>query len=115
MYRSEILAQQYHFDRVNVEVKALKLISKKQLYDFYKVIYLTFFNNFFVYEHKLINLYDLKEVLSIASLNRKKLGVHVVSSAVGGAAHPDTVKNTSDSPNEGQDLLPVPEDPSKVV
>lgn len=37
LFRSEILTQQYHFDRVNVEVKALREVSKNQLHNFYRV------------------------------------------------------------------------------
>lgn len=39
MYLSEINNQQYHFDRTNVEVEALKNVTKAQLYDFYKVLF----------------------------------------------------------------------------
>ncbi|XP_077296687.1 insulin-degrading enzyme-like [Arctopsyche grandis] len=89
--RSEILAQQYHFDRVNVEVKAMREITKNQLYHFYK------------------------DNLSILSPNRQKLSVHVISSAVGGSGHPDKVINTADTENSNSKLLPVPEDPSVMI
>ncbi|XP_077297857.1 insulin-degrading enzyme-like isoform X2 [Arctopsyche grandis] len=91
IFRSEILAQQYHFDRVNVEVKALRDVSKNQLHNFYK------------------------DILLISSPNRQKLGVHIISSAEGGAAHPDAVKDAVESESANSELLPVPEDPSLMV
>lgn len=36
-YWSEITAQQYHFDRVNVEVAYLRTLTKNDLIEFYKV------------------------------------------------------------------------------
>lgn len=39
MFLSEINNKQYHFDRINVEVEALKNVTKAQLYDFYKVYF----------------------------------------------------------------------------
>lgn len=39
IFRSEILAQQYQFDRVNGDVKVLQEVTKNQLYNFYKVCY----------------------------------------------------------------------------
>ncbi|XP_077297928.1 insulin-degrading enzyme-like [Arctopsyche grandis] len=91
IFISEILSQQYHFDRVNVDVKVLQEVTKKQLYDFYK------------------------NILSISSPNRQKLGVHIISSAEGGAGHPDTIIDTAESENPNSELLPVPEDPLKMV
>lgn len=37
-YWSEITAQQYHFDRVNVEVAYLRTLTKNDVIEFYKVI-----------------------------------------------------------------------------
>lgn len=42
MFWSEILSQKYNFDRVNIEVAYLKTITREQLFDFFKVLPLTF-------------------------------------------------------------------------
>ncbi|XP_018580177.1 insulin-degrading enzyme [Anoplophora glabripennis] len=60
-YWSEITAQQYHFDRANVEVAYLRTLSKNDIIEFYKGL------------------------LSHTADARKKLSVHVVSTAEGGA------------------------------
>ncbi|KAJ8935785.1 hypothetical protein NQ314_012635 [Rhamnusium bicolor] len=58
---SEITAQQYHFDRANVEVAYLRTLSKCDIIEFYK------------------------QLLKNNADSRKKLSVHVVSMADGGA------------------------------
>lgn len=61
IYWMEITAQQYHFDRANVEVAYLKTLTKQDVIDFYV------------------------EMLKAGSALRRKIGVHVVSSTEGGA------------------------------
>ncbi|XP_077297040.1 insulin-degrading enzyme-like [Arctopsyche grandis] len=88
---TEIESQQYHFDRENVEVKALRDVTKNQLYNVYK------------------------DILSISSPSRRKLSVHMISSAKGGAGNPDTVIGIIKSENSNAELLPVPEDHSVMI
>lgn len=61
IYWMEITAQQYHFDRANVEVAYLRTLSKKDVISFYE------------------------EMLKASSEIRRKIGVHVVSTIEGGA------------------------------
>ncbi|XP_060526171.1 insulin-degrading enzyme [Cylas formicarius] len=58
---SEITAQQYHFDRANVEVAYLRTLTKQDVIAFYE------------------------ELLKSDASGRKKLSVHIVSTAEGGA------------------------------
>lgn len=44
LFWSEITAQQYHFDRANVEVAYLKTVTKKDIVDFFNVNKNYFFN-----------------------------------------------------------------------
>lgn len=61
LYWMEITAQQYHFDRANVEVAYLKTLTKKDVISFYE------------------------RMLKANSEIRRKIGVHVVSTVEGGA------------------------------
>ncbi|XP_077297862.1 insulin-degrading enzyme-like [Arctopsyche grandis] len=88
---SEISSQQYHFDRENVEVKALRDVTKNQLHNLYK------------------------DILSISSPSRRKLSVHIISSANGGAGNPGIVVGIEKSKNSNSELLPVPEDHSAMI
>lgn len=46
IFWSEIISQQYNFDRANIEVAYLKTITQQQLLKFYKVI--TFVSHFII-------------------------------------------------------------------
>ncbi|RZC37709.1 insulin-degrading enzyme, partial [Asbolus verrucosus] len=61
IFWGEITAQQYHFDRANIEVSYLRTLTKEDIIEFYK------------------------SLLEEAAHFRKKLSVHVVSMADGGA------------------------------
>lgn len=60
IYWMEITAQQYHFDRANVEVAYLKTLSKDDVIKFYE------------------------QMLKASSEVRRKIGVHVVSTLANG-------------------------------
>lgn len=81
IYWMEITAQQYHFDRANVEVTFLKTLSKKDVIDFYK------------------------QMLKENSECRRKIGVHVVSSTEGGAGSSLLVKDSDVKKNDERTLI----------
>jgi len=68
---SEILSHHFNFDRDNIEVAALRQITKDDVIEFYQT-------------H-----------LAANSPSRKKLSCHVISTYEGGAGHPDTVPVTN--------------------
>lgn len=59
IYWSEIVAQQYHFDRVNVEVAYLRTVNKSDIIDFFE------------------------KLIAENAVERKKISVHVLSVAEG--------------------------------
>ncbi|XP_008554389.2 insulin-degrading enzyme isoform X1 [Microplitis demolitor] len=71
IFWSEITNRQYNFDRANIEVAYLRTITKSQILDFYN------------------------EKIKQQSPFRRKLSLHVVSTAPGGAGH--TEKSSQDS------------------
>lgn len=92
IYEYEIASQQYHFDRATVKVNKLKQVTKDQLIEFYN------------------------EVVDIASIDRRKLSIHVVSSAEGGAGNPNCFKELNKKGDDLPDVeyLPEVEDNSTV-
>lgn len=81
IYWMEITAQQYHFDRANVEVAYLKTVTKKDVIRFYEV---TKTADTYLWRN-IDNLVFLQEMLKENSEIRRKIGVHVVSGVEGGA------------------------------
>ncbi|KAJ8667813.1 hypothetical protein QAD02_009476 [Eretmocerus hayati] len=77
VYWNEIVAQQYNFDRANIEVAYLRTITRDQVLGFYK------------------------EVLDSKSAQKHKLSVHVVSTAEGGAG---VQESDSDKPVVSEDV-----------
>lgn len=78
---SEITSQQYHFDRANIEVAYLRTLTKEGVIEFYKGL------------------------LEESAAFRKKLSVHVVSLADGGAGRTcadDDNDGTTANDNQGQ-------------
>ncbi|CAK1587423.1 unnamed protein product [Parnassius mnemosyne] len=73
---SEISSQVYNFDRPRVEVEQLNTITKEELIQFYK-------------KH-----------ISEESMERQKLSVHVVSTAVGGAGTVGNAESGRESPRD---------------
>lgn len=84
---SEIISQQYNFDRANIEVAYLRTVTKEDI----------------------IRFYD--ELISSQSPQRHKLAVHVVSMAEGGAGL-DNNTSTTGGNNDGKEIL-MPE-PMKI-
>ncbi|XP_044595183.1 insulin-degrading enzyme isoform X2 [Cotesia glomerata] len=81
IFWSEITNQQYNFDRANIEVAYLRTVTKSQILDFYNE--------------------TIKQ-----SPQRRKLSLHVVSTAPGGAGHSE--KSSAESPTAQTDTTTLP-------
>ncbi|XP_066956310.1 insulin-degrading enzyme [Macrobrachium rosenbergii] len=79
---AEIINNQYNFDRDVVEVGHLKTLKKQDVIDFYKLW-----------------------IASIAP-QRRKLAVHVLSVAAGGAGDPEAPSSETTQPDDGLSLPP---------
>jgi secreted Zn-dependent insulinase-like peptidase len=71
----EIVIQQYHFNRTNVEASILKNITQDEVLNFYQVS-LTRFKSFFLF---LIALIKLQAHISPQSKGRQALSIHVLA------------------------------------
>ena len=86
-YWSEILSQQYNFDRENVEVDFLKTVKNEDVYKFFK------------------------DRIAVDAPLRKKCSIHVVSSVNG----IDTEQQQNNGTDTENNLLPTPELPQPVI
>lgn len=82
-YWAEISTQQYHFDRANAEVAHLRTLTKQDLIDFYS------------------------KMIEFNSVERHKLGVHVVSTAEGGAGTAQNDDRAAEHQSGNQQILDV--------
>ncbi|VDI53787.1 insulysin [Mytilus galloprovincialis] len=92
-YWSEILSQQYNFDRETVEVEFLKTVKKEDVFSFFK------------------------DRIAVGAPYRKKFSIHVVSSVNGEKELTETngEKQTTETTEDGNNLLPSPELPPPMV
>lgn len=81
---SEIISQQYNFDRANIEVAYLRTVTKEDIVRFYD------------------------DLISSRSPGRHKLAVHVVSMAEGGAGAEKNPLNSGSNSDEVEVLVPEP-------
>ncbi|XP_011312074.1 insulin-degrading enzyme, partial [Fopius arisanus] len=72
IFWNEISTQQYNFDRVNIEVAYLMTINKEQIINFFK------------------------DIVYNKSPSRRKLAVHVISTAEGGAGDEKNIKDNGE-------------------
>ncbi|KAK2177670.1 hypothetical protein NP493_586g01027 [Ridgeia piscesae] len=86
-YWSEIISQQYNFDRDDVEVTHLRSLTKDDVLTFYNLAVLVFEVKFVQRTMLCSNHLVLMELIAQDAPKRHKLSVHVVSSVCDGENH----------------------------